>query len=209
MSEPAVSLEQAETFSRCMSVGGVAVFPADTVYGLACEPAQRDAVERLYALKGRVADKPAAVMFFSVGLALSALPRARAANPRRDRGAAAGRADAAAAQPGAPLPARLRARRRARWACASRRCRRRSRRSPACAGRSCRRAPTSPAGPTRGAWTTFPREIRDGADLVIDGGELPGTASTVLDLRTYELDGSGRCAARGAVAEGEIAARLG
>ena len=27
----------AETFERCMAVGGVAVFPADTVYGLACD----------------------------------------------------------------------------------------------------------------------------------------------------------------------------
>ena len=36
----------AETFSRCIAVGGVAVFPADTVYGLACEPDLDDAVAR-------------------------------------------------------------------------------------------------------------------------------------------------------------------
>ena len=28
----------AVTFERCIAGGGVAVFPADTVYGLACEP---------------------------------------------------------------------------------------------------------------------------------------------------------------------------
>ena len=28
--------------------------------------------------------------------------------------------------------------------------------------------------------------LREGADLVIDGGELPGTPSTVVDLRDYE-----------------------
>ena len=50
------------------------MFPADTVYGLACEPDDRAAVERLYALKGRRPDKPAAVMFFDVELALAALP---------------------------------------------------------------------------------------------------------------------------------------
>jgi L-threonylcarbamoyladenylate synthase len=30
-----------------------------------------------------------------------------------------------------------------------------------------------------------PQGIRDGADLVIDGGELAGTASTVVDLRDF------------------------
>ena len=52
----------------------MAVFPADTVYGLACEPDTREAVERLYALKGRKPDKPAAIMFFDLELAFAALP---------------------------------------------------------------------------------------------------------------------------------------
>ena len=64
----------AETFSRCISVGGVAVFPTDTVYGLACEPESREAVAQLYLLKRRRPEKPAAVMFFSLELALAALP---------------------------------------------------------------------------------------------------------------------------------------
>jgi L-threonylcarbamoyladenylate synthase len=34
-----------------------------------------------------------------------------------------------------------------------------------------------------------PPSIRAGADLVIDGGELPGIASTVLDLREYAQSG--------------------
>ena len=46
--------------------GGVAVFPADTVYGLACDPENADAVAKLYALKGRPPEKPAAVMFFDL-----------------------------------------------------------------------------------------------------------------------------------------------
>ena len=64
----------AETFSRCIAVGGVAVFPADTVYGLACEPNAREAVARLYRLKGRRPERPAAVMFFALELARAALP---------------------------------------------------------------------------------------------------------------------------------------
>ena len=57
-----------------MAVGGVAVFPADTVYGLACDPDNRLAVERLYLLKRGALDKPSAVMFFDSSLALAALP---------------------------------------------------------------------------------------------------------------------------------------
>jgi L-threonylcarbamoyladenylate synthase len=35
--------------------GGVIVFPTDTLYGLACDPANEGAVERVFALKGRAA----------------------------------------------------------------------------------------------------------------------------------------------------------
>src|SRR2546421_3713148 len=57
-----------------MGAHGVAVFPADTVYGLACQPDEAEAVRRLYRLKRRRPDKPAAVMFFDRDLALTALP---------------------------------------------------------------------------------------------------------------------------------------
>src|ERR687895_1367501 len=66
--------EDVETFERCISVGGVALFPADTVYGLATEPDTREGVDRLYAIKRRRPDRPAAVMFFDRELALAALP---------------------------------------------------------------------------------------------------------------------------------------
>ena len=51
-------------FEVCIRSGGVALFPADTVYGLACDAENADAVAKLYTLKGRAPDKPAAVMFF-------------------------------------------------------------------------------------------------------------------------------------------------
>ena len=44
----------------------------------------------------------------------------------------------------------------------------------------------------------MPAPIRDGADLVLDGGALPGTPSTVVDLRAYEADGAWRSCAKGA-----------
>ena len=72
--------------SAACAVGGVAVFPADTVYGLACDPDAADAVERLYALKGRPPDKPRRSCSSTRELALAALPelgaRTRAALER-------------------------------------------------------------------------------------------------------------------------------
>src|SRR5947209_13364845 len=63
-----------EALERCLLTGGVAVFPADTVYGLACDPNNREAVQRLHALKHRDRSKPSAVMFFELEQAFMALP---------------------------------------------------------------------------------------------------------------------------------------
>ena len=64
--------------ARASLRGGVAVFPADTVYGLACDPANADAIARLYALKGRPPDKPSATMFFDLESLPEVGPRTRA-----------------------------------------------------------------------------------------------------------------------------------
>ena len=50
-----------------------------------------------------------------------------------------------------------------------------------------------------------PAAIREAADLVIDAGELPGTRSTVIDLRRFEADGAWEIARRGAVASEVVA----
>jgi L-threonylcarbamoyladenylate synthase len=193
----------AETFARCIAVGGVAVFPADTVYGLACEPDTREAVERLYALKGRRPDKPAAVMFFDAELAFAALPelgpRTRALLERLFPGGIT-----------ALLPNPLR---RYPLACTS---------DPhtlglrvpalgdgleALAGM---RWPVMQSSANRAGGIDaqrldeVPEEIRRHADLVLDGGELAGTPSTVVDLRRFELDGMWAVLRQGAVPEREI-----
>lgn len=174
----------AESFERCIGVGGVAVFPADTVYGLACDPDNRVAVERLYRLKRRALDKPSAVMFFDVELAFAALPEL---GPRT-------RAAAAQLLPGPvslllPNPAQ-----RFPLACGS---------DSSTLGL---RVPVLPllaevrwpvlqssanlaGGPDPVKLTDVPEVIRRAADLVLDGGSLPGTASTVIDLRAYEREG--------------------
>ena len=65
-----VSVEQGAgraraALERCVGEGGVAIFPADTLYGLACDPLNPAAVERIHGVKGRDEGKPSAVMYFS------------------------------------------------------------------------------------------------------------------------------------------------
>jgi L-threonylcarbamoyladenylate synthase len=197
-------VNDAEAFQCCVAEGGVAVFPADTVYGLACDPADRVAVERLYRLKGRPLEKPSAVMFFELAAALDALPElgglTREAVTRLLPGAVsllvpnpAGRFPLACGEDPATLGLRVP-------------------RIPRLAG--VRRpvlqsSANRTGGPDARRLSDVPAEIRSAADLVIDGGELPGSPSTVVDLRRYESDGSWIVLRRGAVEEPELQSALG
>jgi len=179
------------TFAETIASGGVVVFPADTVYGLACDPENADAVQRLYELKGRPADKPAAVMFFSVA-ALPALgPRTHSLAERLLPGAvtllipsdryplAGGAGTLGLRVPDLP-----------RFAAMSR---------PVL-----QTSANLAGGPDARRLEDVPESIRAGADLVIDGGELAGTPSTVIDLREYEATGGWRIVRQGAVPEAVI-----
>ncbi len=190
-------------FERCLAVGGLTLFPADTVYGLACDPENRFAVERLYLLKRRLLEKPSAVMFFDLELALAALPelggRTREAIGRLLPGGITlllpnPCARFALACGGDPSTLGLRVPRvdllaGVRW--------------PALQS-SANRA----AGPDPRRLADVPELIRAAADLVIDGGELPGTPSTVVDLRRYEANGSWSVVRAGAVSEEALGAAL-
>jgi L-threonylcarbamoyladenylate synthase len=202
-----VTPEDVATFERCISVGGVALFPADTVYGLATEPDSREGFDRLYALKGRPPLRPSAVMFFQRDLALAALPelgpRTRAAlerllpgpvtllvpNPAHRFPLACG-----------PDPERLGVR------------------VPALEGAlaplAAARWPVlqSSANPSGGRdarrLEDVDPQIRVGVDLQLDGGELPGTPSTVVDLIAWEDGGDYEIVRQGALSAGDLAARL-
>ena len=50
--------------------------------------------------------------------------------------------------------------------------------------------------------------LRAGADLVVDGGTLPGTPSTVIDLRAYGSHGTWQVLREGALARDDVAAAL-
>jgi L-threonylcarbamoyladenylate synthase len=199
-----LSPAEVETLSRCIRVGGVAVFPADTVYGLACEPDDPGAVRRLYALKGRPPRKPAAVMFFDPELALAALPelgpRTRAALERL--------------LPGGVTLLLPNPRRRFPLACGP---------DPETLGVRVPDVPDLAAidrpvlqtsanlagGPDARALAEVPESIRAGADLVLDGGVLAGLPSTVIDLRGFETRGGWRILREGLVSASAIAAALG
>ncbi len=83
------------------------MFPADTVYGLACDPADQAAVQRLYRMKGRTLEKPSAVMFFSLELALDAVPELGRRTRAALRRVMPGGVSVLAGEPGAALPARV------------------------------------------------------------------------------------------------------
>jgi L-threonylcarbamoyladenylate synthase len=200
-SPPALTADDALRFEECIAAGGVALFPADTVYGLSCNPSRPDAVERLYALKGRPADRAAAVMFFALPFAFDALPelapRERAAlsallpgsltvllpNPR-GRFPLAGGSEALGLR--VPLlPERLAA------LCV--------------VARPVLQSSANLSGaPAARRLADVPPSLLEGADLVLDGGVLPGTASTVLDLREYDRAGRWRIVREGPVGEAEV-----
>lgn len=71
----AITAQQVERFRATIAAGGIAIFPTDTLYGIACDPNSRAAVDRIYELKGRSPSKPSAVMFFSVERLFAALPK--------------------------------------------------------------------------------------------------------------------------------------
>jgi L-threonylcarbamoyladenylate synthase len=176
--------EDASRLEECVVSGGVAVFPTDTVYGVCCDAEDDGAAERMYRLKGRQPTRPAAVMFFSIEPALAMLGELPDAE----------RAALQALLPG--LVTVLLANRAGRFAPACRS-------DPATLGLRVPRLPEglaalgAVAGPVMQSSANVsgepdartleevPQSLRDGADLVLDGGELPGTPSTVIDLRDF------------------------
>jgi L-threonylcarbamoyladenylate synthase len=168
---------------RCIGGGGIALFPADGLYGLACDPLNQAAVERIQALKGRDDDKPSAVMYFSPPAMRELLetlgPRTREA--------------AGALLPGPVTLVVANPQHRYPLAC---------REDPERLGVRLIEGPLAGARtpvfqtsanrsgePAPYRFDDLSEEIIAATDLAIDGGELTGTPSTVVDLT--ELDSSG------------------
>jgi L-threonylcarbamoyladenylate synthase len=187
---------------RCVAGGGVAIFPADGLYGLCCDPISEPAVERIQRLKGRDARKPSAVMCFSP-LPLRELvsgmgPRVREA--------------ASALLPGPVTLVLPNPERRYPLAC---------REDPERLGVRLIEGPlvgmplpilqTSAnlsGEPPAGSFEQLDPRLLEAVDLAIDGGALSGKPSTVIDLSGLDRDGTWRILREGAVSEDEVARAL-
>jgi L-threonylcarbamoyladenylate synthase len=73
-----VSAAKIDAVAAVLRSGGLAVIPTDTVYGLACDPESPEAVARLSELKRRSPDQPIALVAATVPALLERLPELRA-----------------------------------------------------------------------------------------------------------------------------------
>ncbi len=191
-----------KALQRTISGGGVAVFPSDGLYGLACDPLDAGAIARIHRLKGRDDGKPSAVMYFSplamrelvggLGPLLAPLVAALlpgpvtlvVPNPQR-------RYPLACRQDPEQLGIRLI--------------------DGPLAGTMCPVFQTSAnfSGEyAPGEFDLVPAQILERVDLAIDAGKLTGVPSTVVDLTHYEETGEWKILRAGGLSEGDLVAKL-
>jgi L-threonylcarbamoyladenylate synthase len=177
------------------------VLPTDTVYGLCTDPHSEAPAREISRMKQRPAEQPIALLARDVELLLELVPELRG-NPNVLRGLLPGPYTLILPNPGRRYP----------WLTGS------------SAGTIGVRVPELPGptadvlehvgavaatsanlhgGPEPRRLDDIPAEIRAGAAAVVDGGELPGTPSTVLDLTGDEP----RVVREGAVAAAEAIER--
>jgi L-threonylcarbamoyladenylate synthase len=187
---------------RTVLGGGVAIFPADTLYGLACDPSNGSAIDRIHALKGRDDGKPSAVMFLS-RLAMRELVSTLGPRAREALGALLpGPMTLVVDNPGRLYP----------LACREDRSRLGVRliEGPLAGGR-CALFQTSAnrsGAPPPSHFDRIEPQLVDAVDLAIDGGEVGGAPSTVVDLTQIDSGGRWRVLREGAVGSPEIDRRL-
>jgi len=177
--------------------GELVVTPTDTVYGLACRPDHEDAVRALSTLKRRSTEQPIALVAASAEMLAELIPELPAhlllrgaftlvvPNPaQRLPWLAGGRADTIGVRiPDVEgLAADFLAR----------------------VGVVAATSANLHGGPDPRRLEDVPEEILDGVAAVLDGGELPGTPSTVLDLTGPEP----RVLREGAVPAAEALTRI-
>ena len=187
---------------RCVLGGGVALFPADGLYGLACDPANAAAIERIHRIKGRDEGKPAAVMFFSP-LAMRELVSALGPRTRDALGAMLpGPVTLVVANPERLYPLACRADTERLWI--------RLIEGPL-AGAACAIFQTSAnrsGEPAPSRFDEVDPKVVDAVDLALDGGQLTGMPSTVVDLTAIEDGGPWSILREGALARDRVAELL-
>jgi len=186
----------------CVLGGGVALFPADGLYGLACDPTRADAIERIHRIKGRDDGKPSAVMYFSP----LAMREVVAALGPRTRDALA------ALLPGPVTLVVHNPEHRYPLACREdlERLGLRLIEGPL-AGAACAVFQTSAnrsGEPAPSRFDDVDPRIGAAVDLAIDGGELTGLPSTVVDVTAIEDGGEPVILREGALSSEEALRRL-
>lgn len=186
-----------------LRAGRLAVVPTDTVYGLAADGESEAAARALYAAKGRDAIQPTAVLFGSVELLVARVPELPPASLRAARALLPGPVTLVLPNPARRYP----------WLNAERPDAI-GVRVPAVAGAGrdvldalgtlVATSANLPGGPDPRRVADVPAEIVGAVDVVVDGGELPGAPSTVIDLTGAEP----RVLRHGALRAGEALARL-
>jgi len=186
------------TAAEALRAGQPVVLPFDTVYGLAAEP-HKESTRRLYELKGRVATQPTALVASSVAALLACLPELdeRAAellpapltlvvpNPaHRFAWLTGANPDALGVR--VPLLPDT------------------TREVLDEVGAVAATSANRPGGPDPRRLEDVPDEVRSGVAAAVDGGELPGIPSTVVDL----TQGEPRILRSGAVPADEVLRRL-
>lgn len=186
----------------CVGSGGVAVFPADGLYGLACDPLDAAAIERIHGIKGRDDGKPSAVLYFS---------------PLAMRELVAGLGERTRAAVGALMPGPVTlvvANPEHRYPLACRQDRERlglrliggplgGAMCPLFQTSANRSGESAPA-----AFAEIPPEILTAVDVAIDGGELTGTPSTVVDVTELDSGGGWTVLREGGMPKSDLAAQL-
>ncbi len=192
-----------EEVVAALRAGKPVVMPFDTVYGLAAEPTRQESARRLYRLKGREEKQPTALVAASLDHLLERLPELRGPTASLLERLLPGPLTLVVPNPARRIP----------WITGS---------NPEAIGI---RVPdltgpgaevmlhvgvviatsaNAPGEQDPRRLDQVPAPIREGAGAVLDGGELPGTPSTVIDLTRSEP----RVLREGALAADEALARL-
>ena len=196
-------MTEVDAVVAAIRAGRLVVLPTDTVYGLAADGRSEAAATALYAAKGRASVRPTALLFASVELLVAEVPEldessvavARALlpgpltlvlpNPARrflwlnaERPEAIGVRVPALAGPGGDVLAAV--------------------------GVLVATSANLPGGPDPRRLADVPAELTGAAAARLDGGELPGVPSTVVDV----TGGEPSVLREGAVAAAEVVARI-
>lgn len=198
---------QVAEFEEVIAEGGIAIFPTDTVYGLGTHPDSVEGAHRLYWIKGRSPDRPAAVLFFDLERAFAELPELGLKTQAALERLLPGPVTVLLPNPATRFP----------LACGA---------EP---GRLGVRVPLLDEKLAKLAGVTVPilqssanptgetdpcsledvdPRIRRGADIELDAGLLPGTPSTVIDLTSYEDSGAFEVLREGALSAEVVGAQL-